>query len=315
MPSTKLVCSSCCADSTLRWPASTRDLRGPGPAPADLLDLEARVLRTGRLNTSATAGALVPRLAQRGQPGPPTHKRDLLTYVQRVPAESWRRVDLRLLGPSRRLRARDLRNGVDVACVPMIADPAEMTFEKRATAAGTVYWIAPRDLAVTRARVHHVVGALDASGAQLALAPELTLTPQLLEVWRHEPRLRRARRLRYVLVGSGNIDPSGDRAANTAVLLDGSTGDELGRQPKLFPFTMTADILERWELRPRLGRDELAEDLQAVSHRVTVFELEGSPSSRWPTRSRTCRIASSPTPRWSQGCRTFRRRQRPGPTR
>ena len=248
-------------------------LRGADPTPRALLKVESRLRQTGRLNTDATEGALLPELAHRRPPGPPNHKRDLLRYVRRVPADSWQQVDLRLVAPSRRLRARDLRDGLDVACVPVIADPDEMTFATRTAPGGPVYRIAPRDLGRTRARIEEIVVALDAAGAQLALAPELTLSPALLETWQAVLRSCRSRRLRYVVVGTGNLDPAGDRAANTAVLLDGATGAEIGRQPKLYGFAMDADVLERWQLRSRLGAIALAEDLQPPAPRLTVFDL------------------------------------------
>jgi predicted amidohydrolase len=248
-------------------------LRGGERTPVPLLELESRLRRTGRLSTDATVGALIPELTLRDQSGPPTHKRDLLQYVRRVPAASWERTDLQLIAPSKHLRRRDLRDGLEVACVPVIADPNEMLFAIRDTPAGPVYRIAPRDLAHTRARVGEIVSALDGSAIHLALAPELTLTPQLLEVWQAELRSCRSRHLRYVLVGTGNIDPIGVRAANRAVLLDGGTGAVLGHQAKLFPFTMTTTITDRWQLRPLLGDGPLAEDLQPAPTRMTVFEL------------------------------------------
>lgn len=248
-------------------------LRGIARTPLALLDVESRLWRTGRLSTDAVDGALVPELAHRVAPGPPTHKRELLTAVRRVSAASWDQVDLRLVASTKRLRARDFRDGLEVACVPIIADPHELTFATRDTPAGPVYRIMPRDLARTRLRIEEIVTALDAAGVQLAVAPELMLSPHLLVTWQAALRSRRLRRLRYVVAGSGNLDPVDERAANTALLLDGATGAEIGRQPKLFGFNMTASLLERWKLRSRLGTDPLAEDLKPATPRLSVFDL------------------------------------------
>jgi predicted amidohydrolase len=248
-------------------------LRDTAPTPPSLVELEIRLRRTGRMNTDGVAGALLPQLAHAREISTLSHKRDLLTFVRRVPESSWEQTDLHLLPGSKRLQVRDVRDGLDIACVPIIANPDEMRFDKRATDAGQAYRIGPRDLAGIRARIEKIVADLDDAGVQLAIAPELTLSPPLLEVWQSALRRRRCRQLRYVVAGTGNLDPVGVRAANTAVLLDGGTGVVIGRQPKLFGFSLSASILDQWKLTGRLGTEPLAEDLQPAAPRVSVFDL------------------------------------------
>jgi predicted amidohydrolase len=244
--------------------------------PASLATLEAHVQRHGRLDSGAHGGALIPRLASHGTPDEPIgHKRDLMTYVQRVPAASWDRIDHRLLGLSQTLNATTVTGGFDIACVPVIAEPTEIHITTRDTTTRRFYRVTASDAKTTLARIPRIVDALDASGAHLAVAPEATLTPAILERWRTALRAQRADHLRYVLVGSGNLRPAsrGPRAGNTAVLLDGRTGAELGRQHKIYPFNMTAETVERWKLTPYLGDGPVVEDLAVVQPRMTIFEL------------------------------------------
>jgi predicted amidohydrolase len=62
-------------------------------------------------------------------------------------------------------------------------------------------------------------------------------------------------------VGSGNL--AGARhPRNTALLLDGQSGEVLGCQEKLFRFNMSAAVLERWGLAARLGSLPVDEDVR-----------------------------------------------------
>jgi predicted amidohydrolase len=249
-------------------------LQGIDPTPRALLRLQKFVEVHGRLSSDEVEGALIPRVARRDDPTAEVeHVRDLFTYVQRVPPESWNRATRQALPPADRFLGVDLRSGLDVACVPVIADPAEMLIESRTAGVHRYYRIAPRDLAATLDRIPQIVTALDASGARLAVAPEATLSPALLARWQQALRALPKTALRYVVAGTGNFRKGAARAGNTALLLDGRTGKVIGTQDKMYRFDLDADTLGRWELTPWLGRDPIAEDLAVTDRRLTVFDL------------------------------------------
>jgi predicted amidohydrolase len=251
-------------------------LRGAEPIPRELLGLEAHVAARGRLDSGAHGGALIPRLVRRNEPaGEVEHLRDLFVAVQRVPADSWRRCEVEVLGGAVALDPPDLVAGIDIACVPVIADPDELHFDVRTDRGRRLYRIGPADVPATRARIPEIVAALDRSGALIAFAPEATLTPRLLERWQESLRPRRGSRLRWVLAGTGRLPGLGG-SGNTAVMLDGRTGAVIGRQDKLYPFNLSAHVLERWKLGSRLGAAAVAEDLTAIPRRLTVFEAGGA---------------------------------------
>src|SRR5205823_9258516 len=82
---------------------------------------------------------------------------------------------------------------------------------------------------------------------------------------------RCSNRLRWVVAGSGPLETRDDRPTNTALLLDGRTGQVLGRQDKQYAFDFTSEELARWGLVSRLGSGPLRENI-ARSHRLTVFD-------------------------------------------
>ena len=240
-------------------------LKGNERTPRALVALEAYVAARRRLDSGAHGGALIPRLVRRDDPvGEVEHKRDLFSYVQRVPADSWDRAAMRVLDASVAIENHDLPVGLDVACVPVIAEPGEVRFETREIDGRRYYRISPSELARTRERIPAIVAALDATGAMIALAPEATLTPALLECWHEELRSARATNLRWVIAGSGELTPGGKHSSNTAVLLDGRTGRVIGSQHKLFPFNLSAQVIERWDLSGYFGKDAIGEDLAPV---------------------------------------------------
>lgn len=249
-------------------------MKGNDHTPAGLVALEAYVAARRRLDSGANGGALIPRLVRRHDPsGEVDHKRDLFTYVQRVPHDSWNRCDTQVLSTAVALDPHDISTGLDIACVPVIAEPDEFRFNVRATATRRYYRIAPRDEPATLDRIPEIVAALDRSGALIAVAPEATLTPALLERWQEALRSRRGSRLRWVLAGTGDPRSSGQRPSNIAILLDGRTGAVIGRQHKLYPFNVSPEVLARWDLGSRLGDRPVGEDLAVVPRRVTIFDV------------------------------------------
>ncbi|MGA2163602.1 MAG: hypothetical protein ABSH36_03950 [Solirubrobacteraceae bacterium] len=232
--------------------------------PLPLQALAGFVAARGRLDSGAAGGALLPRMVARGrQEGNVSHKRELFANVLRVPAESWERAAVTRVGEASTILRGDLSAGLLIGCVPMIADPAEMSFRVRESGGRRYYRISAAAEATIAARIPELLSEIDRSGVLIALAPELTLTPALLDAWESALRSpeRGPTRLRLLVPGSGALTGADGRASNTAPLIDGRTGAVIVRQSKLFGFDFTAEELERWKLDGRLGSGAIAEDL------------------------------------------------------
>src|SRR3712207_968972 len=127
----------------------------------------------------------------------------------------------------------------------MIREPEELQGEAGARWGLRLYRIPPADREPTRARVERVIAAWDEHDVTIGVAPELCLSPALLERWRLALRERPGAgesRLRLVVAGSGNVDGASP-PANVAVMLDARTGEVLGRQAKVHPFNFSAEDL------------------------------------------------------------------------
>jgi len=91
----------------------------------------------------------------------------------------------------------------------MIREPDELQWHVEERAGLRFYRIHPADREPTHAHVETVVAAWDEQDAAIGVAPELCLSPALLE--RRQVALRereRSGRLRLVVAGSGNLDGS-----------------------------------------------------------------------------------------------------------
>jgi predicted amidohydrolase len=162
-----------------------------------------------------------------------------------------------------------------VATTPLIADPDE--FEWRVVERRNLrfYRIGPNGGTSTHDRIERVIRGFDEANAVIGMAPELCLSPRLLDRWRSALAERHAAAdssLRLVLVGTGDIERA-DPPANTAVLLDAQTGEVLAQQRKVYPFNFTGDDIELWGLTGRLP-GPIDEDL-TPGERVTVLEAGG----------------------------------------
>jgi predicted amidohydrolase len=245
--------------------------------PVSLVLLAAHVEVHGRLDSGDHGGALLPRLVQRGRyEGSVSDRRELFTSVIRVPAVSWERCEVVRLGEAVTLHRHEVAAGILIGCVPVIADPAEIVFRVRGRPGGNRYRVGPAGLPVTDARITQIVDGLDRAGVLIGVAPELTLTPSLLRGW--QQALRRGDRgptsLRMVLAGTGVLHGGEGRAPNTAILLDGRTGEVIARQGKFYGFDFTPEEIVRWRLESQLGAGPVAEDLLPAS-KLTVLDGGG----------------------------------------
>jgi predicted amidohydrolase len=248
-----------------------------GAAPPALTEYALRYVEAGRLDSGDLPGALLPRFARPGRSGQlPDDLADAFGSVVRVSARDWETCDHRALPARSRLTRPDREAGLRVATAPMIREPDELEWEVEERSGVRFYRIHPADREPTRARVEKVIAAWDEQDVGIGIAPELCLSPVLLERWQAalgEREGAAASRLRLVVAGSGNLAGSSP-PANEAVLLDASTGEMLVRQHKVHPFNFSQGDLELWGLADRLTAP-IDEDLSR-GERVCVVEAGGA---------------------------------------
>ena len=246
-----------------------------GPAPPTLTEYALRYAESGRLDSGAVPGALLPRFARPGRRGQlPDDLADAFGSVVRVDAAGWDACDHVALPARSRLTRPEREAGLRVATAPMIRAPEELRWEVEERSGLRFYRIHPADREPTRARVEKVIAAWDEQGVAIGVAPELCLSPALLERWQAALRQRSGTSaLRLVMAGSGNLDGA-TPPANEAVLLDARTGEVLVRQRKIHPFNFSHDDLELWGLADRLA-GPVDEDLSR-GRRVCVVEAGGA---------------------------------------
>jgi predicted amidohydrolase len=247
-----------------------------GAAPPALTEYALRYAESGRLDSGALPGALLPRFARPGRRGQlPDDLADAFGSVVRVDAASWDGSDHAVLPARSRLTRPEREANLRVATAPMIREPDELVWEVEERSGLRFYRIHPADREPTRARVEKVISAWDEQDVAIGVAPELCLSRALLERWQVALREREGAgtsRLRLVVAGSGNLDGCSP-PANEAVLLDALTGEVLVRQRKVHPFNFAQEDLELWGLTDRMTAP-IDEDLSR-GERVCVVEAGG----------------------------------------
>jgi predicted amidohydrolase len=245
-------------------------------APPSLTEYALRYAESGRLDSGALPGALLPRFARPGRRGQlPDELADAFGSVVRVDSADWDACDHAALPARSRLTRPEREAGLRVATAPMIREPEELEWEVEERSGLHFYRIHPADREPTRARVEKVIRAWDEDDVVIGVAPELCLSGALLERWQVALREREgagASGLRLVVAGSGNVDGSSP-PTNEAVMLDARAGEVLVRQPKVHPFNFSQQDLELWGLADRLTAP-IDEDLSR-GERVCVVEAGG----------------------------------------
>jgi predicted amidohydrolase len=256
--------------------AHANPLSGAIPPPA-LTECALRYAESGRLDSGAHPGALLPRFARPGRRGQlPNDLADAFGSVVRVGAADWDACDHVALPARSRLTRPEREAALRVATAPIIREPDELEWEVEERSGLRFYRIHPADREPTRARLERVVAAWDDHDVAIGVAPELCLSRALLEHWQTLLRQREGAgtsRLRLVVAGSGNVDGSSP-PANEAVLLDAHTGEVLVRQRKVHPFNFSPQDLELWGLADRLTAP-IDEDLSRGA-RVCVVDAGGA---------------------------------------
>ncbi|HSD22794.1 MAG TPA: hypothetical protein VLB79_00555 [Solirubrobacterales bacterium] len=246
-------------------------------APPALTECALRYAESGRLDSGAHPGALLPRLARPGRRGQlPDDMADAFGSVVRVNAVEWDGCDHVTLPTRSRLTRPEREAGLRVATAPMIRAPDELEWEVEERSGLRFYRIRPADRELTGARVEKVIAAWDEHDVAIGIAPELCLSRALLERWQTALSEREGAgrsRLRLVVAGSGNLDGSSP-PTNEAVMLDARTGEVLVRQRKVHPFNFSEQDLELWGLADRMTAP-IDEDLSR-GERVCVVEAGGA---------------------------------------
>jgi predicted amidohydrolase len=246
-------------------------------APPALTEYALRYAESGRLDSGALPGALLPRFARPGRRGQlPNDLADAFGSVVRVNSADWDACDHAALPARSRLTRPEREAGLRLATAAMIREPDELEWEVQERSGLRFYRIHPADREPTRARVEKVIRAWDEQDVAIGIAPELCLSRALLERWQRALREREgagASRLRLVVAGSGNLERSSP-PTNEAVMLDARTGEVLVRQRKVHPFNLSQQDLELWGLADRLSAP-IDEDLSR-GQRVCVVEAGGA---------------------------------------
>jgi predicted amidohydrolase len=243
-----------------------------------------RYERLGRFDEGdEVAGVLLPKLTGTGRAGETTASRgQAFAFVHRVAPDIWssEEVDFGPLGGRRDVlpATRDGRQGLVVACVPLLESLDELEVESMEVHGGNFFRARPCATDSLQERVRRVLARLDHSGAMLAVAPELALSTEVLDCWKRaileEPRPRSA--LQWVFVGSGPLtEEDVDPPHNSGVLLDRITGEEIHRQDKLFPFTLMSDQMPEWGLADLFAGRAQVEEQMTRGRRLLIRE------SRW----------------------------------
>jgi predicted amidohydrolase len=207
-----------------------------------LLHVAERYRSTGSLCSNAVPGALLPRFTA-PQSGPADRLADLFAMVLRVSGQVAARVRVLLppdpAAPSA-FRSWDSGHGLRIACPSLISDIDELRWRTYRRAGHDRFVVDVQAGTALRERIGLVLEQIDRAGAQIAVLPESTLSPELLELWIEAlQRPRPGSELRLLLPGTGNLAGT-DPPSNTAVLLDGQTGKEIMRVQKRNRFRLAA---------------------------------------------------------------------------
>ena len=248
-----------------------------GVTPPPLAEYALRYAESGRIDSGAVPGALLPRFARPGRRGQlPDDLGDAFAAVVRVGAREWTACGHRTLPAHARLVRPNREGGLRIAAAPMIREPDELHWEVHERGGLRFYRIHPANREPTRRRIERVIARWDEHDVAIGIVPELCLSPDLLECWQAALRGREraaTSRLRLVLAGSGNVERS-TPPANTAVLLDATTGETLAHQPKLHAFNFSPEDIELWRLSDRFPAP-IDEDLSR-GERLSVIEMGGA---------------------------------------
>lgn len=243
-----------------------------------LTDLLRRFRTHGRFNANPKLGALLPRYTVPPRltlTDPPDweQKADLFCNVTRVGPTNWVQLRSARVPRINDVPASARLEGLTVACVPMCGRD-DAVIEAAPGSQRPAYLVTPRNSQAMRDRIPAVLSMLDATRADVAVLPELTLRKELLAHWRRALAAPppAGSRLRLIMAGTGPLEdaPVVGQVLNRGVVLARS-GEILATQDKRHPFLLTGDQIAKWGLEDDLGPGAHAEPLH-VGTSLTVLE-------------------------------------------
>jgi hypothetical protein len=249
----------------------------PGQRGTSMTGLSAmglRYIRTGRLSTDRVTGALLPRKSPFGSLGGSVLARCFLS-VERIPAEVWNGVSHRRLPTHLDIGRRTTSEELRLAAVPLLTrDDLAVSVVTAGTGEPVAFHLVPRDTAHLRERMRSVLGALDRSGAAIAVLPDHTLSPSLLTYWQELLRTTPApvgTRLKWICVGGGMVDAR-TPSVSRAIMLDRDLGDIVLAQDKLVPSRLELRqlTLRGMETRHQADLEEADAGSGQVSENIAV---------------------------------------------
>lgn len=257
----------------LDWALATANPFSPSYDTQTMTWLSIRYLRHHRLNNprGKTKGVLLPRCTRPGKVMAEGAAKADFFNVHRVTPEDLRRIHIDRI-PSRNDPAFAAGEEISIGAVPMLEKYAELEFEWHQRNERRRYRVTPSTGRLND-RVGQVVRGLGRSGADIAVLPESTLSPPLLQQWRTLlGELPDHSRLQWALLGTG---PLGDSSPppNRAVLMDCRTGEIVLRQDKMAGFTVTPRVATTWRL-PGEPHEKLA--VEDISRGLDITVLESS---------------------------------------
>jgi hypothetical protein len=238
---------------------------GSGSPVGMLASHRTRLQETGRLSgrDPAQHGALLGRVRPRAESK--VVRWDLVNVVVVSPA-AWSRID----HDARSMHVGRDRTQLSLAIggAPMTADPRDLDWKPGNGLSSP----APTKKSPLRDRIAAVLQELDDSDAQIALLPECTLSPGVLELWREALSTGRPRHrpLRWLILGTGPVGPAPERC-NRAVLVSRAPPWRPRYLDKLSGFEFGTEIIEAHGLRDVL-KAPVEEVNECTGGRLTVFE-------------------------------------------
>ncbi len=251
-----------------------------------------RWLHSGRLDTGAHPGAVLPRRSAPGRPlGVPDDLDGYLSNIIRVREEDFcgrrgRGVTFERCPALHDVDPTD-RGQLAMGAVAFVGDLTELRCARVTGTQGRDWYSITLNSSMNWPdRARRVLASLDEAGVQVALLPELALTQTLLEQWQALVRTTRrppTSRLTWIMLGTGPTTTDAEVPPNRAVIIHRVTGDVVLAQDKCHPFTLATGHLVKWGLREELGDGPLAEYmtegrqyhlLESSVGRVCVFVCE-----------------------------------------
>jgi predicted amidohydrolase len=243
-------------------------------ATSALPTLDGRLRLTGRLNY-ATDGVLWAKRATGMRPGAPDDLHEALRAVVRLRLQDLEHIEPFRVPPDDDLDPLVPGRGVVIACVAVSDNLEDFDIIETSRPDGPGYRLGAATAKYPAARVEDLLARLDAHNAQIAVLPEGTLNPDVLERWQQAIRAngKTTTALRWIVAGTGP-DETATPPMNRCTILSRRTGDVLEHQGKRTRFTLSDHSIEEYILHDALPvNGDHTEDITCV-RKLTIFESD-----------------------------------------